>query len=132
MAALTRNDVLTVALTTIAAAVPFAYAFVYAEIIRWVHEYPLSLSVLFLIGIVLSFVGATLPRHFRLPLIRSPSLFAQIVMGAILGGLVGLVAGASGWIASSVTMWALLIWFFFGSLVLSIYFAVVPRRVRDG
>src|SRR5260221_8947230 len=110
MANLIQKDVLTVAMINVAAAVPFAYAFTYTEVVRWSQERPILLLILIVIGVVLSFVGALLPRYFPLPSIRAQSTFAQIVAGSILGLLIGVVAGVSGAIAADTTLWALLIW----------------------
>ena len=123
-----RREPLVTALATTIAALPLAYAFAHSELARWWEEQPGSLAALFVIGLVVSIVGALLPSQLRLPRARPTSQIARAVGGGITGILFGIAGGAAGWIAADATLWGLLIWFFLGAFVSSGAQAVLPRR----
>lgn len=128
-----RHQVLISAVASSIAAIPLAYAFAHAELARWWGEHPVALVVLFGIGLALSLAGAAIARYLPLPRIRASTQFRHAVHGGVVGLSFGAIAGAVAWFLADVSLWALLIWFFFGAVLLSGAQVMLPRPARpDG
>jgi hypothetical protein len=118
---------------TIVTAVPLAHAFAWREVHRVLHDDPAQLVLLIVIGAALAFVGAYLPLRFRLKPITLSGRLAEWVGGLAAGLSIGLVGSAAGWLAGFHTIWALLIWFLFGSSTVAAYSILLGRlNKRDG
>jgi len=133
MDASARREVLLVASVTAVSTVPLTYAFAHREIVHLWEAEPRNLVTLAIVGLLLSFAGAILAHGLPLPRLRASSRLAQLIHGAIVGVLFGLVAGGVGWLAADASVWALLLWFFFGAVLMGGARGVLQRKVqRDG
>jgi hypothetical protein len=133
MDATARREIALVALTTAICAVPLTFAFAHREAARVWEAQPYSLVILGIVGVLTSFLGSMFVYRLPLPRWRAFSKPMQVVHGAAVGILFGLVAGAAGWLAADASLWALLVWFFFGAALLGVARSVLPRKVkRDG
>jgi predicted membrane protein len=123
-----RRDLLLSALAASAAAIPLAFAFGHGELERWWHDRPLSLTVLLVTGVLLSAIGAVLVRYVRVPQFEHSSTVGEAVHGGVIGALYGLAAGGVGWVIAETSLWALLIWFFLGAVLVGAALSSFAKR----
>ena len=122
-----------VASVTAVTTVPLAYAFAHREVVHLWETEPHNLAILAIVGILLSLAAAMLISRLPLPRLRASSQLGQVIHGAIVGVLFGLVAGGVGWLAAGASLWPFLLWFFFGAVLVGGARGVLPRKVqRDG
>jgi hypothetical protein len=113
---------------TALAAIPLAFSFAWREVLTAAHHHPWHLSVLFLLGALLAVLGAEVPRRLGLRRLALASRTAEVGVGLGAGLCIGAIAGVAGWFAASHTLWALLVWFLFGSIATAAYGILLGRR----
>ena len=123
------REILISALAASLAAVPLAYAFTHGELERWWHDRRVSLVALFVLGLLLSVIGATLVRHLKVPQLRHSSIVGEVIHGGLVGLLFGLAAGGVGWVIAETSLWALLIWFAVGAALVCAARSSFTKRV---
>ena len=126
-----RREVLLVTFASSIASIPIAYAFLHREVAEWWHAEPGNLAILFIVGLLLSFAGAVLTGHVPFSRLRPSSQLGHLIYGGIVGILFGLGAGGIGWLAAEATLWVLLLWFFFGAIVLGGARVVLSRKPQS-
>ena len=123
-----RNELLIVALTTAGAGICLAIGFAHSELASLWRDRPAVLATLALAALILSIAGAAVPSYLPIPKIRSLSTWGQVIAGLLLGAALLMVVAVADRASSQLSVWGLLIYFFFGALVLGAYFILVPRR----
>jgi H+/Cl- antiporter ClcA len=122
---------LLVTFTSSIASVPLAYAFLHREVEKWWHDEPGNLAILLIVGLLLSFAGSVLTRYVPFSRLRPSSKLGHLIYSGIVGILFGLVAGGIGWLAAGATLWVLLLWFFFGAIILGGARVVLSRKAQS-
>ena len=130
MDASARREILVVASITAVATVPLGYAFAHSEVVYLWETEPRNVAILAIVGLLLSFAGAMSVRRLPLQRLRASSKLGQVIHGAVVGVLFGLVAGGVGWLAAGASLWAFLLWFFFGAVLVGGARGVLPRKVQ--
>jgi hypothetical protein len=120
------------AVAAIVASIPLAFTFVWAEVYAAMLSAPIELGVLAIVGIVLAFVGASLPFQFNLLRPRANGQAGRYLIAAVGGLLFGVVAAGVGFLAAEFSLWALLLWFLVGSFVVAAQSLLLGRRNHDG
>lgn len=125
-----RKNVALVVALNVATAALLAYAFAGDQLQVWLTSQPWALVILLTVGAALSFAGATAPQ-FLAATTQQLSKLARTACDGIFGLIIGLLAGACGFLVATSSLWGLLVWFFFGSVAMSIYYSAFPRRAAS-
>jgi hypothetical protein len=125
-----RREILICALASSAAAVPLAYGFSHGQLESWWRDQPVSLVLLFAVGIVLSLAAAALLQYRRVPQFSRRSLTAEVIGGSLFGALIGLAASGVGWVIPETSLWALLLWFPVGAMLIAAMRSIFPKRAN--
>jgi hypothetical protein len=89
----------------------------------------LSLLTLFVLGVFLSVIGAAVVQYLRIPQFRHSSVGGEIIHGGLVGVLFGFAGGGVGWVIAETSLWALLIWFGLGAVLVCAARTSFTKRV---